>query len=237
MKRSRIFLSLLCAGIFLTPSMLNAQGKSIGVKGGISFANYWGEGTTKLNDQIASAISDLDERNQIYFTVSVFSSKEILPDLLSIQSEILYSRGGKSWEGTLNGEKVTFGIQTDYLQMPWLAKLSFPVFLKPTIYAGPHISWMFRSRFNDAPSALDTLPIFQQVDVNGKVLTGDVNVIDLGLTTGLEISFPLSIGRIVVDGRYTLGGLDVFNFSQGSQIKNYSFLIMLGYALNFGGSY
>jgi hypothetical protein len=188
-----------------------------------------------LNNQFRSLSSSLDEQNLYWFTISLFSTREIFPDLIAIQSEIVYTRGGKNWEGDAEGTDYSFDIYADYLQMPWLLKISLPIMLRPRIYAGPHLSWMFRSRVERVPVALEDAPFFTGKDPQNNIYEGNVNVLDIGLTTGLDFDFPAGPGSFVFDFRYTLGGLNIFNYAEGDNIKNYAFLFMAGYSLNFGG--
>lgn len=229
--RATLLMLLVCFGTLL------GQDKFIGIKAGVTFANFWGDGVDRLNDQIASSGTDFDSKNLFRFRASFFTSKEILPDFLSIQTELDYIQTGKAWEITTNGEKQNVQIQTDYLQFPWLIKLSLPLWLRPHIYTGPAFSFMFRSRLNDANTILDTLPFFGAQQAGSRVFEYKTNVIDIGLVSGLDLIFPFGPGNGIIDLRYYLGGLNVFNFPQGNDIRNYNFSIEAGYAFNFPGGY
>jgi hypothetical protein len=214
-----------------------AQDKHFGVKAGITFANFWGDGVDLLNNQIASTGTDFDDKNLLRFGISLFTSKEVLPDLFSIQTEISYIQTGKSWKVTTDGASRDVQIQTDYLQFPWLIKLSFPVWLRPNLYTGPAISFMFRSRVHNLTSTVDAIPFFGDQQAGSDVFEYKTNVIDLGLVSGIDLMAPLGPGNIVIDLRYYLGGLNVFNFPQGNKIRNYYFAIEAGYAFNIPGEY
>lgn len=235
MKCTRLLLVL--SLVFLLPIILTAQtDKTFGIKGGYMFSNYWGSGTDNLNSSVRSVTTDLDERNLQWFCVSAFSSHSIIPDMASVQSELVYYRGGKFYKGTFGGADRHFSIEVDYLAMPVMLKIHFPFPLKPSIYAGPQISWMFRSRTNNFPLGIDSTPFFAGTDAINEVFNNHTNVIDLGFVAGLDFGIPFGPGEIVLDGRYQLGALDVFNYAAGRKVRNYSFLMMLGYAFNFGAT-
>ncbi len=223
--------------LFIFCTTLFSQDKFIGIKAGVTFANYWGDGVDQLDAQIASSGVDFDSKNLFRFRASFFTSKEIFPDFLSIQSELDYIQTGKAWEITINGEKQDVQIQTDYLQFPWLVKLSLPLWLRPHIYTGPAFSIMFRSRLNDVNTILDTIPFFGTQQAGSNVFEYKTNVIDIGLVAGLDLIFPFGPGNGIIDLRYYLGGLNAFNFPQGNNIRNYNFSIEAGYAFNFPGGY
>ncbi len=233
MASKRLMLSTVLLLATLTSSLKAGQ---FGIKGGAALSNFWGEGSVRLSEQMAN-VGAVDEQNQVWFSLGVFRSRDLLPDFLSTQSEILYSRGGKSWAVTPEGngeQKMTLSI--DYLQMPSFAKVRFPFPVMATdAYFGPQISWAFRARSHNVSAALDTLPFFADFDAQARLMDREMNVIDLGFVTGLMFDFPVGPGLLVLDFRYQMGFLNVYNFVEANQIKNYSFLFMLGYAFEFGG--
>jgi hypothetical protein len=220
--------------LILIAISVNAQGKSFGIKGGLSISNFWGDGMDNLNNQI-----DLDEKNLLWGVISLYSTREFLPDLISLQSELVYSRGGKRWSGNIDGNDVDLRISIDYISMPWLMKLNLPVLMKPSIYIGPQVSWMFRARVEDLPSDIAAESFF--ADINRTTGSGlferYVNVIDIGFAAGLDFNIPLGPGSAVIDFRYNQGFLNVFNFDEGDDIHNYSFFVMAGYQLDFGAGF
>ena len=223
--------------VFLFPIIVTAQTERlIGIKGGYSLSNYWGSGADNLNSSVQSVTTNLDERNLPWFCVSLFNSHEIIPGLTSVQSELVYYRGGKAYKGTFGGAERHFSLEVDYLAVPIMMKIHFPFPLKPSVYVGPQISWMFRSRANNFPSGIDSTPFFAGTNASGEIFNQNTNIIDLGFVAGLDFGIPFGPGQIVLDGRYQMGGLDVFNYAAGQKTKNYNFLFMLGYAFNFGST-
>ena len=196
--------------IFGCWACLYGQDKTIGIKGGFTISNFWGDGSDNLNGRLRSEIPNLDEQNLYWFTVGLFNTRNLLPDLFSVQTEINYMRGGKNWEGSIDGEEFSFDVFADYLQLPWLAKITIPVLFRPQIYFGPYLSWMFRARLTDAPQEVVETIIGDDVTV-GEVFERYTNTIDLGLTTGIDFGIPLGPGNLVFDFRYNLGAINVFN--------------------------
>jgi hypothetical protein len=233
--RSWSILAIFCC----LPVVLYSQtNRMVGIKGGYVLSNFWGTGTDNLNSSLREVVSGLDEKNLNWFTVSVFSTRELIPDLFALQSELLYFRGGKSWEGTVGGTKKDLQMSIDYIQMPVLFKVQFPFPLKPSVYVGPQISLMFRSRTDNLPGAVDTTPFFRGTggDASNGFFNRNTNVVDLGFAAGIDIGIPFGPGNIVVDARYQMGVIDIYSYPAGQKVRNYNFLFMAGYAFNFGGS-
>lgn len=212
-------------------SSIFGQAKAYGIKSGFTISNYWGAGTEGVNDQFRAEIPTLDERNIYWFTLSLFATREVLPDFAAVQTELIYVRGGKNWS---SGGDNSFQVFADYLQFPFLLKIAVPVILRPRIYVGPYISYMFRARAQNVPSALDNTAFFAKKEVGSELFEQSTNVIDLGLTTGFDFDIPYGPGKFVLDFRYNLGALNVFNFASGASVRNYNFLFMLGYAISLG---
>lgn len=232
-------IALLCPLLLISSVLFAQENKTLGIKGGISFSNFWGPNAQNLSDQVRAAVPGAIPTNNLWFTVSAFTSRDLLPNILTLQSEIVYTRDGSVWK---TGDQ-TFGFHIDYLRIPWLLKFSLPYAVKPSMYVGPQISFMFRSRLEDVPTAripaltMQTFFIPAANGVRGEDYDQFTNVVDLGLATGIELSTLIGLGSLVLDLRYNLDGVNTFNYSAGSGVRNYDFLIMLGYALNFGGSY
>lgn len=235
MKRTRLL--LVFSLVFLLPIILTAQTeKTYGIKGGFILSNYWGSGTDNLNSSVKSVTTSLDERNLQWFCVSLYSSHQFIPDFASIQSELMYYRGGKSYTGTAGGVENNYNIDVDYLAVPVMLKIHLSLPLKPSIYVGPQVSWMFRSRTSGFPSGIDTTSFFTGTDASAEVFNKNTNVIDLGFVAGIDFGIPFGPGDIVLDLRYQMGGLDAFNYAAGQKVRNYTFMFMAGYAFNFGGT-
>lgn len=236
MKLSRLVCSLVIVCLFAA-AVFAQNGKIYGIKGGYTLSNFWGDGTDNLTNSLEAVTTTLDERNFPWFTVSLFSSREVIPDFIALQSELVYIRGGKAYKGTfVGGAERHFSQEIDYFQMPFMLKVLFPFPIKPSIYVGPYISWMFRSKVKNLPATANTTFFFDGNNVTGEVYNRNTNVIDVGMVTGLDFAIPFGPGSIILDGRFQLGALDVYNYSNARKVRNYIFSMMGGYALDFGGS-
>jgi hypothetical protein len=95
---------------------------------------------------------------------------------------------------------------------------------------------MFRARLTDAPDGIAETIIGEDVAV-GEVFERYTNTIDLGLATGIDFGIPFGPGNIVFDFRYNLGAINVFNTAPAASIRNYVFLLMAGYSIEFASGY
>ena len=223
----KYLLAFLLLGLYLPAS---PQDRFYGIKGGLSLSNFWGVGSENINDEFRSELGSLDEQNLPRFTVGLFRTRELLTDLIAVQTEILFIRQGKKWES--DGE--TFLVYVDYLQMPWFMKLTLPVLLKPGIYFGPQLSLMLQARVKDIPGELETADFFSGKNASGELFERFVNVVDAGIAAGVDFKIEMGPGNLVFDFRYTMGALNAFNFESADKTRNYAFMFMAGYALNFG---
>jgi hypothetical protein len=57
------------------------------------------------------------------------------------------------------------------------------------------------------------------------------NPVDVGFVTGFGAQMPAGPGMVDLDLRYYHGALNVFNFNDSGKIRNYAFLILIGYSL------
>ncbi|HEX3019537.1 MAG TPA: hypothetical protein VHP36_04515 [Chitinispirillaceae bacterium] len=227
-------LTVTIAIIVIAFSWTYGQEKTFGIKGGFTISNFWGDGSENLNNTLRGVAPNLDEQNQYWFAVSIFNTRDLLPDFLSVQTEILYLRGGKSWEGNIGGTHFSTNVYADYFQMPWLAKITIPVLFRPRVYFGPYLSWMFRARLINAPIDFTTAITGETAPI-GELFERYTNTVDLGLSTGVDFDIPFGPGNLVFDFRYNLGALNVFNVQAAAGLRNYIFLFMAGYSIYFGG--
>jgi hypothetical protein len=243
MKSTRLIskAAIAAATIFLVgqESLVYPQDSHIGVKGGISLAAFRNSST--ITNSLKTAFANVNADPYVWWTASLYFSREILKNALSTQMEIMYLRQGEAWE--LSGEKgkesneAHFSFHTDYLQIPFLVKILFPVSpaLFPYIYIGPDVSFALRSRMTEnkaLPASLqNSSTFFRSITVSESVFDYARNTIDAGFMTGFGFKIPAGPGAVDIDLRYNFGALNVFNFPAGDKIRNYSFAIMVGYFL------
>jgi hypothetical protein len=73
--------------IFSSWACIYGQDKTIGIKGGFTIANFWGDGADNLNGRLRTEIPNLDEQNLYWFTVGLFNTRNVLPDLFSFRQK------------------------------------------------------------------------------------------------------------------------------------------------------
>ncbi len=186
-----------------------------GIKGGINFSNFSGKD------------AEGDENTPPFetkkgITVGIFTETPI-NNIFSFQSALLYSvKGAKNTEEE-QGESVTATFNLNYIEIPILAKIYFPLKQTFAIYAftGPELGIKIKSNFN--------------VDVNGekvkeKNMDSNTKSLDFGLLFGAGIALNLGKGKVFIEGGYDLGLLKMYKEENGEPLdmKNKVISIMGG---------
>ncbi len=193
----------------------------IGVKAGASFSSYWGDGLDDFEEILGQ-----EAETSVFtaFTGGAFATFVFIEDFFAIQPELIYARLGRNFEWEdLGIEQETY---TDYIEVPVLVKLMIPMdIIMPHAYLGP--SFAFRV---DGVSDLD---VETAVQVSREFDEDDFHSFDFGLRAGLGADIFLGPGAIVIDARYGMGFIDVFDVDDADNIKTWFFSIMGGYGLEF----
>lgn len=175
-------LAAACLLALLSPGSLLAQGRSLGVKGGVNLATQRNEG-----DEDAPGL-----KSRIGIVAGVFATLPV-SSWLTLQPEALFSSKGAKLD--LDGVNATLAI--DYFEVPVLARISRRGTGRVHYYAagGPSVGVQLRARsrtkFGSATEELD--------------LGDDVERLDFGVAVGGGVD----VGSLVFDGRYTLGLKDI----------------------------
>lgn len=214
--------------ILLAGSAVESQVR-FGVKGGLSISNLWGDGISGFEDDllISDPVTSVEQGWVYSVTGGVFLRYDFIPDFLAFQPELLYLRGGKSWD--VNNEELKAYI--DYITVPVLFKLMIPLDIPvtPSAYVGPVFSYSLRAR----TEGLDNVPAGSDLGFMtgfGEEIDDAVNDFDIGLATGLSFDIETGPGAVVLDFRYHWGLLEVFD---GQDVRNYAFQLMAGYSLDY----
>jgi len=181
-----------------------AEGMSYGIKAGINIANLHGTGSTY---------------SRIGFCGGCFAILK-LTDVFVVQPEALYTQKGTKWgralmlPGTLQVVS-----KLNYFEMPILLKMILPDKgnVKPHLFVGPY--------FGLNVSAKD------RIEVNGEIREEDIENAqgtEFGMVFGGGLDFILRTGRIVFDGRYTVGLTTTLE--ESIETRNRVISIMLGYS-------
>ena len=171
-----------CAFALLYTATASAQGRTLGVKGGVNLATQrnTGEG------------DGADLQSRIGIVAGVFATLPLFSPL-ELQPEVLFSSKG----ARVDFEGVETSFVVDYLEVPVLARLSRRGGGRMHYYVagGPSVGFLLR-----AVTRTKFATATEEVDIKDKV-----NRFDFGVAMGGGVE----IGSLVVDGRYTLGLQDI----------------------------
>ncbi len=220
---------------FITTAGFSQEQKrmNFGVKTGVVISSFWGNGIDNFEKALSEQLQNFDPDMLLSLTVAGLISYEFIPGFFNIQGELQYLRLGKNWELDLpDGEKISFGLSTDYLSVPVLFKLLIPInkSVLPEVYAGPSFFIQLHSRAKN----LSVVPqdaqrgFLKELGTNQNV-SKQISNFDIGFQTGLNINFPIKRGTVVLDLRFGFGSIDTFNSDKAEDIRNSSFSIMVGY--------
>jgi hypothetical protein len=193
--------------LFLTILLSTAKGVGFGIKAGMNIANWHGDHAGGMDSRLG-------------FCGGGFVGFG-LTDMLVIQPEVLYTQKGVRWEirqSPLVPWKET--IKLDYIEIPLLFKFMLPdkSTVKPNLFVGPcfaiNVNAKEKIEETGTPTELDY----------GEF----VKDIEFGIVLGGGVDFPLKKGKVVFDGRYTLGLTTTSE--EGWDLKNKVVSFMLGYS-------
>lgn len=169
------------AVLLLASGSAAAQGLRPGVKAGVNLANvsHGGDESRAAFDSRVAPVAG------VFVTWRPVSWIELQPEVL------VTSKGA-----ALAQEGIDARLVLDYLEVPLLARVSRRV-SGATVYAaaGPTVAWLLRAKTRTAFSGAT-----EEID-----LQDDVEPFDAGVAMGGGVE----IGALVIDGRYTLGLLDI----------------------------
>lgn len=130
----------------------------------------------------------------------------------ALQTEVLFSQKGAKFEGPNFSARTTI----NYVETPVLLRVSSAKSggMSFHVFAGPSFAFWVSG---ETTSTVQGQQGTDEID-------NDFKRFDLGLTVGAGVEF----GRLVVDGRYTLGLLDVDKQIDEATIRNRGFAFMTG---------
>ena len=82
--------------IFGCWACLYGQDKTIGIKGGFTISNFWGDGSDNLNGRLRSEIPNLDEQNLYWFTVGLFNTRNLLRIFFPFRQKLTICEEGRT---------------------------------------------------------------------------------------------------------------------------------------------
>jgi hypothetical protein len=171
-----------CAFALLCTDSAAAQGRSLGVKGGVNVATQRNTG----GDDSGGLESRVGLVGGVFVTLPLLSRLELQPEGLF----------------TSKGTRVDFaGIKAslvaDYVEVPALVRFSRRGTGRFNYYVagGPAVAFLLRAR-----SRTEFAGATEEIDISDQI-----NRVDFGVAMGGGVE----IGSIVIDGRYTLGLQDI----------------------------
>ncbi len=219
--RSRLITGIAVATM-LVPSVIHAQGVTLGLRGGYS-----------VTDQNRSTTTE----GQSGLLGGVFVGIHLSP-VWAIQPEVLLAGRGAEIEDAAG----SFGIEQTYLDVPVLVKATLPIIspaFRPVLYAGPVLSFELNCEGESEIGDVDDMNDTEDADADDSSDSDDVACNDASLgaaqlaTKSTEFGalfgagLDISLGRFVLglDARYQLG---LTNISDGGteSIKNRMFSVM-----------
>lgn len=145
---------------------------------------------------------------------------------LALQAEVLALTKGTKSEN--QGSSPDIERHLNYIEVPITAM--FALGNGPYVFAGPAFAFETGCDVKGIGGNADASIDCDEVDAF------DRKKLDIGLTGGLGLQFPVGPGALLVEGRYTHGltNLNDGNSSDDVKIRNRSFAAMAGYAIPIG---
>jgi hypothetical protein len=227
--KNRILLLLLA--LLLGPAPLSAQ------LGGFEF-----KGGGNLSKFIGADAGETESKQGLRMGGS-FALFNIGP--ISITPEIYYAQKGSKRQDAIDGIPLPMqlDLSLDYLEVPLLAKLSFPLgrdgfarHIRPYVAAGPAYAWRIGCEVRvvetnqELPDCGDVLG-----DTFGNARTA-IRSADKGLVVNGGVALNvLDLGIVNLDARLVRGLDRISGGGDAANVKNQSFSLMLGYSFGVGG--
>ena len=183
---------LVIAMMIMSTTFISAQEYIyFGVKGGVNFSSFNGDGYDDF----------VNPEERTSFHLGLLAEIPV-SDRFSIQPEVLYSAQGYDIASIDGGDDIEY--QLDYINVPVLAKVY--LFNRFSLEAGPQIGFLVHEE-------VDSNPTGDGGDFN---LNNDqFKKVDFGV--GIGASYKIS--NFFISGRYTLGLTDIYDID-GVDAKN-----------------
>ena len=197
-------LFILSMALFVTPETVFAQDTvAVGVKGGATFA------TLRFENEEEARTRTSDTRPGFIGGLFVIWPAD---RRFALQTEALFNQKGAKFEGQNFSGRTT----VNYVEAPVLLRVSSAKAggVSFHMFAGPSFAFWVSG---ETKSIVQGQEGIDEID-------NDFKRFDLGLTVGAGVEF----GRLIVDGRYTWGLLDIDKQIDESTIRNRSFAFMTG---------
>jgi hypothetical protein len=202
---------------------------TVGIKGGIGLAGFWGKDAADTTGMTTTMRSGLSAGAMLALNFSEFFAGQL---------EFLYSMKGKSAIGDYASYSKGITIRTDYFEIPVLFRFSYPVgeISRLILCAGPTFSFCISSKEDSTveyePSQI--IRIDTTVDLKSRT-----NPFDVGMTVGGGMAVKGGPGEVLFEVRYTLGLLDKYELTDEEKrantpqpdVKNSYITFLIGYSI------
>lgn len=217
----KTILSLLIIVLFCSCFTANAIGLTLGLKFGLAITDLEGSGVSAMEDSLGL---DLGFKNG--FVGGVLADIGIT-DMISIQTELLYSEKGATGSIEEMGIPFTTSLNFNYLEIPLLLKLKIPASsnIVCEIFAGPTLGLNLSAAIGR--SVMGFLAYTE--DINEEIKSTDIGLV-FGVGTGFTLG---SAGILTIEGRYTMG-LNSIAEAANRTMKTKDIIVMLGYGVPLG---
>ncbi len=166
----------------------------IGMRVGVSYSGYHGEG-----------YSELDKSPKILPAFGLFMQKNLSRNFI-IQAELVYSKKGTNRTYRINnlGDYYTFyeSVSVTYLDLPILLNMRFPSrgTRSVGVFLGPRISYLISD--NRSGSYTNNNPNISDGSFDGSIT--NLRKLTVGITTGFDYTIQMGGRDVVLDFRYAM---------------------------------
>lgn len=212
---------------------------SLGLKSGIVRGELVSRGVDVLENQLRKGFEILSSDPVLSFAGGAGATL-YFDENLAIQPEILYQRTGIAYEGLLGRREYLFGLRVDYVSVPVLLKLMFPLNSDANrleLNVVTQVSYRARAEvygLNDIPSDQIRLGALEPVRTQEN-LTDETRALSFSFGLGTAFQFRLGPGFLGLDFRYLWGMTDVLDTdtlnANAEKVKNRMLVLLLGYSI------
>ena len=186
-----------------------AVAQELALKGGIAVSRFEIKGSEVFDGSITSTVMGGHYRRH-------FGPVAVQPELYMISRGATFAVEG-------NEERV----KLEYLEIPVLLVVPVRVGpLEPYGFAGPWIGLETRCRYTYEEAGLKT-----NLGCESTSDMFDRRALDYGFTAGGGASYPIGSGRLMLEARHTRGLRDIYDGEGDPEVRNRSFVAMIGYTL------
>lgn len=194
MKKGLFLIVLLSFLVFQTDAYSQIR---IGAKGGANFSQI-------IDDDSSMEFSDL----KIGYHFGGIFEMTIVPTLMSLQFELLYTQKGDRYEDDY--------ITLNYVEVPVNAKLNVPV-IPIYVSAGPYLGYLNSIYAGDG-----------EVEVEFEYSDLDMRRIDFGYNVSLGYVKSFAVLRFFTEARFNHGIINLNTADNGSDFNNLNFSVSAG---------